>query len=285
MMTCFLQGGLGNQLFQIFATIAYSFKTQQSFVFLKTDILALGTNTPRKTYWNDFLSHLTVFTTPFLDMKQFSAIQEREFSYQDLKPMDKNPNQLLYGYFQSYKYFSEERENIDRLIHLDEKKQQVKNKYTNLGDFDYIALHFRIGDYKKLQQYHYLLPLDYYHKSLEYIVSTSTLIPKKVLVFCESTDLDDVIKIVSVLIDTFPQFVFELINFAIPDWEKMILMSFAKHNILANSSYSWWGAYLSDYNNNNKIVCYPSIWFGPAFADKNTKDLCPPECTKISITN
>jgi hypothetical protein len=249
---------------------------------MKTDFLYLKTDTMRNTYWNNFLNHLSVFTRPFIDTKQFSVIKEKEFMYHNITPLDNNPNQLLFGYFQSYKYFEKEKEQIYTLIHLDEKKQEVKNKYGNeLGDFNFIAMHFRIGDYKKLQQYHRLLPLEYYQKSLEYIVShaNSESIPKKVMVFCEKDDLDDVLTIVNVLMNSFPCFSFELINFIIPDWEQMLLMGFSKYNIIANSSYSWWGAYFNE--NPDKIVCYPKTWFGPQFKNKDTKDMFPPDWVKI----
>ena len=55
-------------------------------------------------------------------------------------------------------------------------------------------------------------------------------------------------------------------------------MSCCENNIIANSSFSWWGAYLN--RNDKQIVCYPDIWFGKKM-NNNTKDLCPPEWNKI----
>jgi hypothetical protein len=56
-------------------------------------------------------------------------------------------------------------------------------------------------------------------------------------------------------------------------------MSCCDHNIIANSSYSWWAAYFN--NNSNKIVCYPDKWFGPQLSNHDTKDLCPTTWNKI----
>jgi hypothetical protein len=60
----------------------------------------------------------------------------------------------------------------------------------------------------------------------------------------------------------------------------MLLMSACDHNIIANSTFSWWGAYMN--TNPNKMVLYPSVWFGPKLSDKIVDDLCPPEWIKIN---
>ena len=65
------------------------------------------------------------------------------------------------------------------------------------------------------------------------------------------------------------------------DWEQMLLMSCCQHNIIANSSFSWWSAYLN--NNKEKFVCYPSLWFGPAKNKIDLKDLHPEEWVKIQV--
>ena len=58
----------------------------------------------------------------------------------------------------------------------------------------------------------------------------------------------------------------------------MLLMSSCQDNIIANSTFSWWGAYFN--TNNEKIVCYPYKWFGPS-ANHNICDLFPDSWQKI----
>jgi glycosyl transferase family 25 len=62
------------------------------------------------------------------------------------------------------------------------------------------------------------------------------------------------------------------------DWEQLILMSLCEHHIIANSTFSWWGAYLSNYNI-NKIVCYPDKWHHSNLITYSTVDLFPDNWT------
>ena len=98
--------------------------------------------------------------------------------------------------------------------------------------------------------------------------------------FCEDADLDEVTVTISKLIHIFQDFTFRRVDNALEDWEQIILMSCCHHNIIANSSFSWWGAYFN--SSVDKIVCFPSVWFG-SVANNDTVDLCPSEWIKIAV--
>jgi hypothetical protein len=280
MLTCYLQGGLGNQLFQIFTTISYALTYKKAFAF--TNQVQLDSK--RSTYWNSFLSPLAKFTKDIDYYKnKFTIINEKEFAYNELPHYNNVDNVLLKGYFQSYKYFEQYSENIMKLIRLHDKKEAVRIKYSTIISLqhDIISMHFRRGDYKQLQDCHPLMTYDYYNKALNYIIATtpapahapSNMNAYTVLIFCEINDLSDISNMLERLGQNFPTLTFQIINFSIPDWEQMLLMSLCQHNIIANSSFSWWGAYFN--TNPDKIVCYPNNWFGPKLKQNDTSNLFP----------
>ena len=100
------------------------------------------------------------------------------------------------------------------------------------------------------------------------------------LYFCQKQDNNVVKKKIIILKEKFPQLTFIKASDEKEDWEQMLMMSCCEHNIIANSSFSWWGAYFN--RNKDKIVCYPSVWFGSK-SSNNTKDLCPNEWIKTNI--
>jgi hypothetical protein len=189
-------------------------------------------------------------------------------------------NVCLFGFFQSYKYFDDTFKIICKLINIDEQRKNVLESYNNTINFNIenaVCMHFRIGDYKKIQDYHPIMSFEYYLNALSFIQNNDKKITH-VLFFCEDDNLNEVTEIINKLQVNFPNLIFIRANNLLSDWEQMLLMSCCKDNIIANSSFSWWGAYLNQ--TKNKIICYPSLWFGPS-ANHNTKDLCPYTWVKI----
>ena len=280
MITCNLMGGLGNQLFQIFATISYAIKSKNKFVFLSQETLGGGSTTIRYTFWNTFFSNLKTFLVK--DLPVVRVIREMGFVYNELRVSEMiGQNVMLSGYFQSYMYFHSNYSTICRLIGLGKMKDELLQKLDTTPErFDNtISIHFRIGDYKKLQDYHPLATYEYYESSLGFIQKLKEDIIFEILYFCEDVDIEDVLSIINKLEIKFPSYKFVRGEKTLEDWEQLLLMSCCHHNIIANSSFSWWSAYFNFHT--DKIVCYPSCWFGPK-SNNDTSDLCPNEWNKIA---
>lgn len=258
MITCKLCGGLGNQLFQIFATISYAIELKQKFGFIYSES-SHSIFSPRQVYWNSFLKSLYTFTFKNLDINTFILMKEKEFNYNRI-PYSEESNIVLEGYFQSYKYFEKNLKLILRLIKFEDRKNECIQKYGFKVD-DCISMHFRLGDYKKLPDAYPIMTVDYYKNSLLYIFENRPgLKNKKVVYFCEKEDDP----IVSVMIDEIKKglpenVIFEKAPHNMEDWEEMIMMSCCNSNIIGNSTFSLFAAYFNI--NHDKIVCYPSIWF------------------------
>jgi len=291
MITCSLIGGLGNQLFQIFTVISYALqnKNKSSFLYTKK---TMGM-TDRNTYWDSFLSSLHIMLTEKMSYTNINMIKEKAFSYEELPVISSSENAFLSGYFQSYKYFEAYSSQIFRLIRLEKQKQDIRSivdANSNTGsntdikvDLDNtISIHFRIGDYKKIQDKHPILPLSYYVNSLHYIFNLVSINKPNltVLYFCEQHDLEEVKQMIDELDEIYPGLTFQYVDFIQEDWQQMLLMSCCKYNIIANSTFSWWGAYFNV--NYHKIVCYPSVWFGPGL-HHYTKDLFPSDWISIPL--
>ena len=251
-ITVDLKGGLGNQLFQIFTTTAYSIRHK------------FKLNLPNFSYKDNILKHLKFSRTCF----HYTDYKETDFKFSSL-PIFKKATRLC-GYFQSYKYFEKEYSDITKNIKLLEQQEELRSKHSL---FNCTSMHFRLGDYKKCQEYHPLMPYEYYKSSLIELKS------EKILYFCEAEDNVVVTKMVGSLSSEFG-IEFIKVSDSIPDWEQLLMMSCCDHNIIANSTFSWWGAYFN--SNPNKRVYYPDKWFGPML-NYSTVDLFPTTWNSIKL--
>lgn len=267
-VTCNIMGGLGNQLFQIFALISHALDTQTPFVFMNVDNVGAGSTTNRLTYWKTFLQSLRAFTKDPNTIRINTILQEDGAEqYTNLQQLAKTsfPSQLdnimFYGYFQSYKYFQSNYHVITRLIRL--KKQQLDARQympTPTPSSVIVSMHFRFGDYKKMPGN--VLPYSYFKNSVLHMRNKLDLGPAQkmhILYFCEPAAVDDVAPYVDQLKTEFSDVAaFEMADPALPDYVQMMMMSLCSHHIVANSTFSWWGAYFNE--SPNKIVCYPDTW-------------------------
>lgn len=234
-------GRLGNKMFGISSTIGIAIKNDQKYGFDQWE------------YIDYFKNKLPVFDNTMA----FVTIKEAMFGYTDyILPKQYNIN--LDGYFQSEKYWKH-CENLIRYYFEPEKWIVVKLKalYHSIINTNTCSIHVRRGDYVN-SPYHDVCDMGYYTRAIELIKSKATI--DNFLVFSDD---------ISWCRQNFPkEYLFIEGNEAIED---LFLMSFCKHNIIANSSFSWWGSYLS--KNIDKIVIAPNKWFGEKGKNNHAGDL------------
>jgi len=289
MITIHLMGGLGNQLFQLATTLAYAIRNRITPIFPYSDTLTTGMERP--TYWNSLLKNMNKFTTsenPQFDNQtlfQFPKYHEPEFRYRPLP--NQLENHMLVGYFQSYQYFDDLRHKILDIMGIKQMRTQIRQDYsetlmiTENNKFpDIISVHFRMGDYKTKQDCHPVLPYEYYDRAFQ-TFSPEFLGKMHVLYFCEEEDKDAADHIMERLQDKYFLQNVERVDHTIADWKQMLIMSLCRINIIANSSFSWWAAYINDHP--LKTVIYPSMWFGPTLQHMDVSDMCPNNSDWIKI--
>jgi hypothetical protein len=237
-----ITGGLGNQLFQY----AYGRKLE---IIDKKDII----------FDTSFFEQNTKDTLrPFL-LNKFNISLSDKFKNVKENNLSKLYKKIFYKItgnyplFQSEKYFAEIKDIIlkeftlvDQLSNL---SQNISHSIRLQGNS--VSLHVRRGDYvynTHTNKHHGLTDLDYYYRAVQYI-KTKINNP---LFFIFSDDIDWVRINLKVENCVFVS------NAKITEVEELILMSQCSHNIIANSTFSWWGAYLNQ--NNDKIIISPKQW-------------------------
>lgn len=171
------------------------------------------------------------------------------------------------NYFQSWKYFEHIKDTIlTDFAFKDDHKSNVDN--------DYIFMHVRRGDYVKLQDYHPLCSKEYYLDSLKKFPNhLSVRIFSDDLDWCRENFKDDrfIIKDYNKYFDKSISLPTGVTHSSNP-YKDLYLMSQAKGAIIANSSLSWWGAYLI--KNKEYPIVFPKSWFGKNL-NHDTSDLIP----------
>jgi hypothetical protein len=285
-----LIGGLGNQMFQyaIGRHIAEKNNIEFKLDITEFEIYDLHKyslnhfNIIEKLASNDEIYKFNLrknFEKIFNKINLYSGkkyIKEKKFAFNEKLLKIKN-NAYIDGYWQSEKYFKKI-ENIIRKEFVINKAQSAKNKeVTNMiKECNSISIHIRRGDYinnKHTSQLHNTCGLDYYNRTIDYINKNN----KNPHFFVFSDD---------------PQWAKDNLKTELPiyfidnnnvntNYEDLRLMSQCNHNIIANSSFSWWGAWLN--NNPDKIVIFPRTWFNDRSIE--TKDLIPKKWTAINNAN
>lgn len=280
-------GGIGNQMFQY--ALYTKFKEDGKEVYLDLD----GFNEFIQNYsWNDIfnifdLSYNTVqdsekrilcdFDTDLISRirrKLFGRKKTHVFENQEgnFEPeILEMKDAYLEGYWQSEKYFVEIKDRIRDLYQFkSEPSNECKSVMKLIDEVRCsVSIHVRRGDYLKginNSIYGGICNGLYYRNAIEYLKKKT----EKPTFFCFSNDIE-------FCKNNFKDedFIFVDCNNEYNAWMDMMLMSMCKHNIIANSSFSWWGAWLN--SNQDKIVVAPKKWLNT----KEMKDICPEEWIRI----
>lgn len=231
-----LMGGVGNQLFQWALAKSLSHRFRRD-VYIDVDKIPLiGTKRKFELHKFPFIYYnYNMFTN-----KNYTLIIEH--SEKQTFNFEKDKNYYLSGYWQSESYF----QNIPNTINHELKPTcTIFNKLSKfIASNNAVSLHVRRTDYLKHRNVFNLLTPDYYKKAIDVIGPY-----EKLLVF--SDDIEWCKQNLH-----FKNMVFVEGNDSVTD---LWLMSLCRDNIIANSSFSWWGAWLND--NTDKKVIAPNDWF------------------------
>ena len=286
-----LSGGLGNQLFQIFTVISYSIDNNDSYRIFKDkgDIVSPCDNkSSRHTYWDSIFKNISSNTIKHIKGK-VNAIYEKGFEYNEL-PVINNKEltsnfYMLCGYFQSYKYFYHNLEAIENILNLYQLKETLRLKLKDNYEFiNTCSLHFRLGDLKVGEQKCHgpILSIEYYINAIERLIKDTNKNDWNILYFYEKVDEEYIKSNILLLREKFQNIKFLSINHDLTDWEQILTMSLCKNNIIANSTFSLWGAYL---NKNENNVYYPNTWFSKHLQHQRTDDLFLQNNKWVNISN
>jgi hypothetical protein len=260
------QGGLCNVMFKLSAAISLSLDNNVEYKFsnefirqIDKDIVCGGYDDYQIFYDNILRNIKFIDKLPL----EYRIHNEPSFNYSPIQ-YNKGENLLLSGYYQSEKYFINNKEFILNLFKpTKEIVDHILDVLPNIKDS--ISIHIRRGDYLNLQDYHPQQPIDYYMSAVKLLG-----VDKNYLIF--SDGLDDI----KSWFDFLPNKQFITLG---KNYLDLYAMSMCEHNIICNSTFGWWGAYLNE--NQNKKVIAPTKWFGPASSHINSSDIVPDTWIKL----
>lgn len=252
MISSHLQGGLGNQMFQIAAAHALALRNGTESCFDLAGCYTPLQGNPSTKYKNNILSKITQANITY----HRDVYYEPNFCYNEL------PNKkslIISGYFQSEKYFNDYKKEIIDLFDLS-PSPNVSDYLFGFVNMKYptTAVHVRRGDYLKNPDFHPVCSVEYYKKAMNDIGKSNFIFVSDDMEWVKENFKDANI--------WYSNFTDEISDFK--------LMSLCDNNIISNSSFSWWAAYLN--KNESKKVIAPKKWFGPK-GPQDTQDIIPSE--------
>lgn len=243
-VTCDLGGRLGNQLFMIAHAYSKSLQYNRKFYI------------PRKSN----AGHCGIEAYIPNIYKKFDIIDTipKDGIYNPSNPSEVNGPIIYAGYYQGEKYFEKYSETIKSLFSCpSEYMDEVYKKYPQLKTSRVTSIHVRRGDYLHYKDVHPVL-------SKEYVKFAMGLVPETDYYFVASDDMDwckqNIMGNNVIFVEN------------CQPHEQLWIMQLCHNFIIANSTFSWWGAYLS-YSKNKRVLA-PSIWFAPQTIHKGTDLYC-----------
>ena len=292
MIISYIVGGLGNQMFQYAFAYSISKKIKQE---IKFDVSAYS----NKKYINpegfllkkifniedeianphDYfkvmgaVSPLLKFKNK-IDISKFSSNflkEEKIFTYDEAILNKLKDNIYLFGSWQVPKYFHEYKDEIRSIFTINNEliDESYLDKLDEIKKNESVSVHVRMGDYKNnptVKKMYDVCDEKYYSKAIDLMKKENP--SSKFYLFS-----DDIEKVRSMKI--FSDFDY-IENQNVSSWNDLFLMSNCKHSIIANSSFSWWGAYLK--KNHDTLTIAPSTWLA---SETKTPDNLPPNWLKI----
>jgi hypothetical protein len=276
-ITAHVMGGLGNLLFIVATCFALSkrYKVKLRF-YCNANVWRDGKRRMIQCY--------KIFENFDIDCvnNRKSGITFREpYFFYDSITIDRRNHSCIYGYFQSFKYFDKYKSEFINMLHNPYKdevdhvltellKQTAMNQNDGSGlpaskkiqELEFVSIHVRRTDYLALSDIHLNLDTTYYEEAI------SNFSREKSIFLIFSDDVEFIQKE-----PLFQNLVNKNIVTNQDDEYCFWLMAACDHNIIANSSYSWWASYIN--SNPNKLVISPSKWFGPNGPVYKIRDIVP----------
>jgi hypothetical protein len=284
-------GGLGNQMFQF--AFAYAF-TQKRNVELKLDTSGFLSYELRNYQLDKYVSRVEI--APHADIQKIKYKKENLLSLTlrklfkkhtplsesyykepffqfDNVAFNKQGDVYFEGYWQSEKYFHEYRDDLLKILTLRDPVHALTQSYQEaILACNSVSIHIRRGDYvadAKTNSVHGACDLDYYQRAVAFI--------KRQVTAPHSYIFSDDLSWAKDNLDFIENITFVELDANTSDHQEMWLMSLCQHNIIANSSFSWWGAWLNQHP--DKIVIAPQRWFVNSAI--NTIDLIPESWVRL----
>jgi hypothetical protein len=266
MIFCNLKGGLGNMLFQIAASVSISIdkNTDCSFPNLEEHLNYMNLDSIHNPKLNHAFEYRNILSK-CLTKKPTEYLETIKYPFTFSNIETKSDSFFIDGFFQSEKYFSHNRNKIIEFLKCpSDINKIILDKYSDLLNLKSTSIHVRRGDYLNLSDYHIVQDINYYIDSINMLSNDteSFIVFSDDINWCkENLNFDNLIFIENE-----------------KDYIELYLMSKCKNNIISNSSFSWWGAWLNE--NVNKKVIAPKKWFGSKIKEDDS-DIIPEDWIKI----